>query len=118
METALQQCNADRKRLSKEIGGERGRGEESAELEDRVRGIGDEIAELVRRTAEAEERQRDLLLNIPNLPHADAPVGKDASRQSRGAQLGRETAIRWTGSGSRRARGAAASCSTWNAPRN
>ena len=79
METALQQCNADRKRLSKEIGGARGRGEDSAGLEDRVRGIGDEIAELVRQTAEAEERQRDLLLNIPNLPHADAPVGTTAA---------------------------------------
>jgi seryl-tRNA synthetase len=79
METALQQCNADRKRLSKEIGGVRSRGEDSAGLEERVRGIGDEIAEFVRRTAEAEERQRDLLLNIPNLPHADAPVGTTAA---------------------------------------
>jgi seryl-tRNA synthetase len=75
METALQQCNADRRRLSKDIGGARSRGEDSARLEDQVRGIGDEIAELVRRTAEAEERQHDLLLNIPNLPHANAPVG-------------------------------------------
>ena len=79
METALQQCNADRKRLSKEIGGARSRGEDSAELEDRVRGIGDEIAELVRRTAEAEERQQNLLLNTPNLPHANAPVGTTAA---------------------------------------
>ncbi len=79
LETALQQCNADRKRLSKEIGGARGRGENSAELEERVRQIGDEIAELVRQTAAAEERQRDLLLNIPNLPHAGAPVGTTAA---------------------------------------
>ena len=79
METALQQCNADRKRLSKEIGGTRSRGEDSAELEERVRQIGDEIAELVRQTAVAEERQRDLLLNIPNLPHANAPVGTTAA---------------------------------------
>lgn len=78
METALQQCNADRKRLSKEIGGARSRGEDSAGLEDRVRQIGDEIAELVRQTNLTEERQRDLLLNIPNLPHAAAPVGKTA----------------------------------------
>ena len=40
LETALQQCNADRKRLSKEIGGARSRGENSAELEERVRQIG------------------------------------------------------------------------------
>ncbi|HEX3818446.1 MAG TPA: serine--tRNA ligase, partial [Chthoniobacterales bacterium] len=79
LETALQQCNADRKRLSKEIGGARSRGENSAELEEQVRKIGDEIAELVRQTAVAEERQRDLLLNIPNLPHPGAPIGKTAA---------------------------------------
>ena len=44
-----------------------------------MRGIGDEIVELVRQTAEAEERQRDLLLNIPNLPHTGAPVGTTAA---------------------------------------
>jgi len=79
LETALQQCNADRKRLSKEIGGARSRGENSAALEERVRQIGDETAELVRQTTEAEERQRDLLLNIPNLPHANAPIGTTAA---------------------------------------
>jgi seryl-tRNA synthetase len=78
LETALQQFNADRKRLSKEIGAARGRGEDSTELEERVRKIGDEIAELVRQTDAAEMRQRDLLLNIPNLPHAGAPIGKTA----------------------------------------
>ena len=79
LETALQQCNADRKRLSKEIGGARSRGETSAALEERVRQIGDETTELVRQTTAAEERQRDLLLNIPNLPYADAPVGTTAA---------------------------------------
>jgi seryl-tRNA synthetase len=79
LETALQQCNADRKRLSKEIGGARSRGENSAALEERVRRIGDETAELVRQTAAAEGRQRDLLLNIPNLPHTDAPLGTTAA---------------------------------------
>ncbi len=79
LETALQQFNADRKRLSKEIGGARGRGEDSTELEERVRRIGDEIAELVRQTDAAETRQRDLLLNIPNLPHEGAPIGSSAA---------------------------------------
>jgi seryl-tRNA synthetase len=79
LETALQQCNADRKRLSKEVGGARSRGEDSAALEERVRQIGDETAALVRQTAAAEERQRDLLLNIPNLPHAGAPIGTTAA---------------------------------------
>jgi seryl-tRNA synthetase len=79
LETALQRLNMDRKRLSKEIGGARGRGEKSTELEEQVRKIGDEIAELVRQTGEAEERQKSLLLNISNLPCADAPIGKSAA---------------------------------------
>jgi seryl-tRNA synthetase len=78
-ETALQQLNADRKRLSKEIGGKRSRGESSEELETRVREIGDQIALLNEQTTVADEQQKQLLLGIPNLPHAAAPVGKDAS---------------------------------------
>jgi seryl-tRNA synthetase len=78
-ETALQQLNADRKRLSKEIGGKRARGESSEELEMQVREIGDQISLLNDQTSAADEQQRALLLSLPNLPHADAPVGKDAS---------------------------------------
>ena len=78
-ETALQQLNADRKRLSKEIGGKRSRGESSNELETRVREIGDQIALLNEQTTAADEQQKELLLGIPNLPHAAAPVGKDSS---------------------------------------
>jgi len=78
-ETALQQLNADRKRLSKEVGGKRQRGEKSEDLEERVRKIGEEISLLEEQTSTAEERQRNLLLQIPNLPHANAPIGKDAT---------------------------------------
>ncbi|MFL6595950.1 MAG: serine--tRNA ligase [Chthoniobacterales bacterium] len=78
-ETAVQQFNADRKRLSKEIGGKRSRGESSDELEAQVRGIGDEITKYNEQIAALGEQQRNLLLNIPNLPHANAPLGKDAS---------------------------------------
>jgi seryl-tRNA synthetase len=77
-ETALQQLNADRKRLSKEIGGKRSRGESSEELEEQVRGIGDQISLLNEQTAAADEQQKALLLGIANLPHAGAPIGKDA----------------------------------------
>src|SRR6266404_7909805 len=77
-ETALQQLNGDRKRLSKEIGGKRAKGEATEEIEARVREIGDQISLLNEQTAEADEQQKDLLLGIPNLPHANAPVGKDA----------------------------------------
>jgi len=78
-ETALQQLNAERNKLSKEIGAKRSRGEKAEESEARVRKIGEEIAGLTTRTNELEGKQRDLLLHIPNLPHTQAPVGPDAS---------------------------------------
>lgn len=78
-ETALQQLNADRKRLSKEIGGKRSRGESAEEIEARVREIGDQISLLNEQTFAVEEQQKQILLGIPNLPHASAPVGKDSS---------------------------------------
>ncbi|MDQ6623626.1 MAG: serine--tRNA ligase, partial [Verrucomicrobiota bacterium] len=77
-ETAVQKWNADRKRLSKEIGGKRSRGESSEELEAQVRQIGDEVSMLNERIASTENEQRNFLLQIPNLPHPAAPIGKDA----------------------------------------
>lgn len=78
-ETRLQECNADRKRLSKEIGALKSRGESSGDAEARVRAVNDEVGRLSAETAECDARQRDLLLRIPNLPHPGAPIGADAS---------------------------------------
>ncbi len=80
LETRLQQLNGDRKRISKEIGQRKSRGEETGALEDEVRSFSDEIAKLDRLTVESGERQRDLLLRLPNLPHASVPAGSDASQ--------------------------------------
>ena len=77
LETALQQLNADRKRLSKEIGGKKSRGETTDEVEQHVRQIGEQIAELNARATAAEDEQNNLLLQIANLPHASVPIGKD-----------------------------------------
>jgi seryl-tRNA synthetase len=77
-ETELQRVNAERNRLSKEIGILRSRGEPTADLETRVRAIAAEIAQQSEEVTEADEKQRNLLLNIPNLPHLQAPIGKSA----------------------------------------
>ncbi len=79
LETALQQLNADRNRLSKEIGKKLAGGEGADELQGRVRDIGDQIADLNARAASAEAEQNNLLLQIANLPHESVPVGKDPS---------------------------------------
>jgi seryl-tRNA synthetase len=78
-ETSLQQLNADRKRLSKEIGAKRAQGEATEETETRVREIGSEITRLGQQTTAFDEEQRKLLLGIPNLPDESVPVGKEAS---------------------------------------
>ena len=77
LETALQQLNADRKRLSKEIGGRKSRGDTTGELEQHVRQIGEQIAELNARATAAEDEQKNLVLQIANLPHESVPTGKD-----------------------------------------
>src|SRR5437870_5309345 len=77
LETALQQLNADRKRLSKEIGGKKSRGETTDEVEQHVRQIGEQIAELNARATATEDEQNNLLLQIANLPHESVPIGKD-----------------------------------------
>jgi len=77
LETALQHLNAERRRLSKEIGAKRAASGATAELEARVREIGDEILDLNKRTSIAEEEQNNLLLEIANLPHESVPIGKD-----------------------------------------
>ena len=70
-ETALQQLNAERKSLSKEIGGAGSRGATRG-TEERSARIGDDIVgpnEQDRRRLDEQQRTL-LLLNIPNLPHA------------------------------------------------
>ncbi len=79
IETQLQRLQADRNRLSKEVGVKRSRNEPSEELEAQVRKIGEEIGDLTQRASAFDEEQRNLLLETPNLPHESVPVGKDPS---------------------------------------
>ena len=78
-ETALQALNAERKKLSREIGAMRAKGEDSLQQENRVRKIGEEITRLNEDVNLFEAQQREMLLEIPNLPHFKVPLGKDSS---------------------------------------
>src|SRR5215212_3234863 len=78
-ETELQRLQSERNRLSKEIGARRSRNERSEELESEVRKIGEQVAGLTQRANALDEEQRNLLLDIPNVPHASVPIGKDPS---------------------------------------
>ena len=78
-ETDLQRLQSERNRLSKEIGAKRSRNEPSELLEAQVRKVGEQIGDLTQRASAFDESQRNLLLEIPNVPHESVPIGKDPS---------------------------------------
>jgi seryl-tRNA synthetase len=68
---------ARRNTLSKQIGGMKGRGEDTSALMAEVGGIGDEMKASAARLDDIQKRLSDLLLGVPNLPHESVPAGKD-----------------------------------------
>jgi seryl-tRNA synthetase len=76
-ETERQRLQGERNRLSKDIGIKKKNGEDTTAIETEVRGIGEDIKRIGEEADAADERQRELLLNIPNLPHPACPVGQD-----------------------------------------
>ncbi|MBJ7284220.1 MAG: serine--tRNA ligase [Akkermansiaceae bacterium] len=76
-ETAKQELQASRKRISKDIGMLKGKGEDTTPIEAEVRAINEQIASLDAEADISSARQSELLLNIPNLTHDACPVGRD-----------------------------------------
>lgn len=78
-ETDKQALQSRRKSLSKQIGALMGQGkaDEAEAIKAEVKEIGSQIAELDTTTDQAGTRQTELLMSIPNLPHAGCPVGAD-----------------------------------------
>jgi seryl-tRNA synthetase len=76
-ETEKQALQSERKKTSKEIGILRSKGEDSSAIEAEVKKIGDLIKNLDEEVEKAGSRQTELLLNIPNLPHEDCPIGEN-----------------------------------------
>jgi len=77
-ETERQHLQAERNRISKEIGIGRKNGLDTSAQEAEVRGIGERIEQTGREADAADEKQRALLLDLPNLPHEACPAGAGA----------------------------------------
>jgi seryl-tRNA synthetase len=73
----LETLRRRRNEVSEEIGRLKKAGQPAEDKVAEMRAEGDQITALENSTREVEEAQRNILLNIPNLPHASAPVGKD-----------------------------------------
>lgn len=68
-----------RNEVSEEIGRHKKAGQHAEDKVAEMRAVGDRIAALENSTRDIEDGQRNILLTIPNLPHASVPDGKDAT---------------------------------------
>jgi seryl-tRNA synthetase len=66
-----------RNEVSEEIGRLKKAGQPAEDKVAEMRAVGDTVGALENSTREVEEAQRNILLTIPNLPHASVPDGKD-----------------------------------------
>ena len=73
-----EQLKARRNAETQEIGKLKREGADTSERQKQVRAIGEEIAGLDKRVDEVDERFRELLAGIPNVPHESVPTGREA----------------------------------------
>lgn len=76
--TQLETLKAQRNAISEEFARLKRTGGDASAIADRTRGLKEEIADLEASTAAADERLREVLQGLPNLPNADVPSGKSA----------------------------------------
>ena len=75
IQTRTQELQAKRNAASKQIGAAKGRGENTSALLAQVGGLATELESLEKRLSVVQDRLRELMLAMPNLPHASVPVG-------------------------------------------
>ncbi|MXV36094.1 MULTISPECIES: serine--tRNA ligase [unclassified Saccharibacter] len=73
----LQQAQAQRKTIAREIGQAKRQGEDTSEIEARGAALRDQIAQLETRANEIQKRITDVLQVLPNQVDASVPDGKD-----------------------------------------
>lgn len=92
-ETALQGLQAERNRLSKEIGKLRATKQDSSALEAEVKTRSAEMQVLSGKSEKLGADQQGILLTIPNLPQSAVPVGSDAAANPVLREWGKKPAV-------------------------
>lgn len=75
IQTKADELRAKRKAESQKIGQMKKNGENTDEIQEDVRVLVDEIKDLEGKQTELDEKQRDILLHIPNIPDETTPIG-------------------------------------------
>ena len=76
VQTRTQDLQAKRNNASKQIGFAKSKGEDVSVIMAEVAGLADQLKADEARLAELQTQLQNLLLNVPNLPHATVPEGK------------------------------------------
>jgi seryl-tRNA synthetase len=76
IQTNTEALQAKRNAASKRIGFAKSKGENADAIMAEVAGLGHELKAGELRLAEIQEQLKDLMLNVPNLPHDSVPAGK------------------------------------------
>ena len=76
VQTRTQDLQAKRNNASKQIGMAKAKGEDVSVIMAEVAGLGDQLKADEARLGELQAELQNLLLNVPNLPHASVPQGK------------------------------------------
>ena len=76
VQTRTQDLQAKRNNASKQIGFAKSKGEDVSAIMAEVAGLADQLKADETRLAELQTQLQNLLLNVPNLPHATVPEGK------------------------------------------
>ncbi|GAB1400193.1 serine--tRNA ligase [Aminivibrio sp.] len=75
--TETEELKARRNEGSKKVGAAKARGEDASEAMEEMRALGEKVKAIDGRIGEIDALLNDMLLSIPNRPHASVPVGKD-----------------------------------------
>ena len=91
IQTQADELRAQRKKESQQIGILKKQGENTDAVQAEVKKIGDDIKELEEKQSALDEKQKDLLLHIPNIPDETTPIGKSDAENVEVAKWGEPT---------------------------
>ena len=77
--TSAERLKAERNRASEQIAGMKRTGEDAASILALMKEVSERLKRDDVRIAELDERLKQFLLTVPNIPHASVPVGKSAA---------------------------------------
>ena len=88
IQTGTQDLQARRNALSKQIGQLKAKKEDASVLMGEVNAQADQLKALEAKLEAVQQRLNDFLMNVPNVPHASVPAGRDAGANAEVRRVG------------------------------